>query len=86
MTRLSVRHAALLTSIVGLSTAVPVSSQKSARTRRAAGPDPAVVAFTSFVVGKDLAEPADRAIVVAAMDRLACDRRATIDAQRPHRD
>jgi len=48
------------------------SSQELAVNPRMTGDDPAVVAFRMFVVGKDLSYPADRAVVVAAFDRLAC--------------
>ena len=63
---------ALVMTIIALMAAAQASSQELAANRRTAVDDPAVMAFTTFVVGKDLAYPADRAIVVAAFDRLAC--------------
>ena len=63
---------ALVMTIIALMAAAQASSQELATSRRTAGDDPAVMAFRIFVVGKDLSYPADRAIVVAAFDRLAC--------------
>ena len=71
MVRFSVRRVATLACIVAMVATVEVSSQESSTTRRAVGPDPAVTAFTTFVVGKQLAFPAPRPLVVAALDRLA---------------
>ena len=72
MARFSVQRLALLTSVLTLLAAVQLSPQESAAARRAVGSDPAVTAFTTFVVGKERESPADRALVVAALDRLAC--------------
>ncbi len=72
MRRFGVRCMALVMTITALMAAAQASSQELATNRRTAGDDPAVMAFRIFVVGKDLSYPADRAIVVAAFDRLAC--------------
>lgn len=72
MRRSGVPCMALVMTIIALMAAAQASSQELAANRRTAVDDPAVMAFTTFVVGKDLAYPADRAIVVAAFDRLAC--------------
>ena len=72
MRRSGVRLVALVMTTVVLLAAGQASSQESAANRRAVRHDPAVTAFTTFVVGRELAYPADRAIVVAALDRLAC--------------
>jgi hypothetical protein len=73
MKRFGARWIALVITIAALLPAAQASSQEeSALNRRTVGHDPAVVAFTTFVGGRDLDYPADRAVIVAALDRLAC--------------